>query len=571
MHKTWDQFAHSLIRFSETERILIKKAFDLSVSSHAGQMRASGDPYITHPIAVAEKLITLKLDAPAIAAALLHDVLEDTELTKEEVERELGSEVAFLVESLTKFDRVRYRGFERAAESMRKMFLAVAEDIRVVIIKLADRLHNMHTLGALAPEKQKRIATETLEIYAPLAYRLGMGEMKGELEDLAFPIIYPVEAKKLAADVKKILPTRTEYVARVAPLVERELHAGGVSHASVNFREKHYYSLWKKLQRYDNDISRITDLVALRIIVDTVEQCYQALGIIHAAWRPVPGRIKDYISMPKPNGYQSLHTTVFCEDDIMAEFQIRTRAMHEAAEFGVTAHWAYVEGGKPKAGVKVAEEKIAWIHKLQEWQRDFAEGASNEEFVEALKIDFFRDRIFVLTPRGEVIDLPEGATPIDFAYHVHSEIGDHMTGAKVNGKMVPFTYALASGDTTEVITAKNAKPNPDWLTIARSSVARGHIRAALRRMGIEPVTIRRSNARAIKYSTLKITRVSRVGLLKEIVTLLTREKINMQKTDADAKNPIMTIECSIPKSCDTKKLIARLRRIKGVKEVELIP
>ncbi|MSR76026.1 MAG: bifunctional (p)ppGpp synthetase/guanosine-3',5'-bis(diphosphate) 3'-pyrophosphohydrolase [Candidatus Ryanbacteria bacterium] len=571
MHKTWDQFASTLTRFSDAERALIKKAFDLSVSSHAGQMRASGDPYITHPVAVAEKLITLKLDAPAIAAALLHDVLEDTELTKEEVERELGSEVAFLVESLTKFDRVRYRGFERAAESMRKMFLAVAQDIRVVIIKLADRLHNMHTIGALAPEKQKRISAETLEIYAPLAYRLGMGEMKGELEDLAFPIIYPAEAKKLANDVKKILPQRTEYVSRVAPIVERELGAGGVAHFTVNFREKHYYSLWKKLQRYDNDLSRIADLVALRIIVDTVEQCYQALGIIHATWRPVPGRIKDYISMPKPNGYQSLHTTVFCEDDIVAEFQIRTRAMHEAAEVGVTAHWAYVEGGKNKAGVKVAEEKIAWIRKLQEWQQDFAEGASNEDFVEALKIDFFKDRIFVLTPRGEVIDLPEGATPIDFAYHVHSEIGDRMTGAKVNGKMVPFTYALASGDTAEVITAKNAKPKPDWLTIARSTVARGHIRVALRRMGIEPVTVRKSNARAPKHSTLKITRVSRVGLLKEIVTLLTKEKINMQKTDADAQNPVMTIECIIPKACDTKKLTTRLRRIKGVKLVELTP
>ncbi len=571
MHKTWDQFASTLIHFSDAERALIKQAFDLSVSSHAGQMRASGDPYITHPIAVAEKLIMLKLDAHTIAAALLHDVLEDTALTKEEIRDVFGSEVTFLVESLTKLDRVRYRGFERTAESMRKMFLAVAQDIRVVIIKLADRLHNMRTLEALAPEKQKRIATETLEIYAPLAYRLGMGEMKGELEDLAFAIIYPAEVKKLTYDIKKILPQRTEYLSRIGPVIERELAVGGVTDAVVNFREKHHYSLWKKLKRYDNDISRITDIVALRIIVDTIEQCYQALGIVHATWRPVPGRIKDYISMPKPNGYQSLHTTIFCENNIMAEFQIRTRAMHEAAEFGITAHWVYVESGKPKIGVKVAEDKIAWIRKLQEWQRNFAESASNEDFVEALKIDFFKDRIFVLTPCGEVIDLSEGSTPIDFAYHVHSDIGDHMTGVRVNGKMAPFTYALASGDTVEVITSKTAKPNPDWLHIAQSSVARGHIRVALRRMGIKPITTRTSNARAQKQSTLRITRVSRVGLLKEIVTLLTKEKINMQKTDADAQNPIMTIECIIPKACDTKKLTSRLRRIKGVKNVELIP
>ena len=567
----WETFTKKLTHYTPLEQELIRTALTIADESHKNQKRDSGDPYISHPIAVAEELIKLKLDASTIAASLLHDVIEDCNVTSQELEAKVGHEVTFLVEALTKLDRVRYQGFERKVESTRKMFLAVAEDIRVVLIKLSDRLHNMRTIHGVRPEKRKQIAQETLEIYAPLAHRLGMGEWKGELEDLAFPIVYPEECEWLANISKNILSRRKDYLERITPIIRDELARGNIHPDRIDYRTKRSYSLWKKLLRYDLDIERITDLAALRIIVSSIEECYQALGIIHALWKPMPGKIKDYIAMPKSNGYQSLHTTVICIDGIITEFQIRTKEMHEAAEIGIAAHWAYDEAGKPKKGIHAGNEKIAWIRKLQEWQKEFADG-TNEDFMEALKIDFFKDRIFVLTPKGEVIDLPEGATPIDFAYHIHSEIGDHMTGARVGGKMVPFSYVLASGDSVEIILQKNQKPSPDWLSMARSSLARGHIRSSLRRLGIEINSTPREKTRT-KDITFHIVRQNRIGLLKDITTLLSREHINILKTESDAESvekPYMTIQFRVPKKYQTEKLITRMRRIRGVKQIEII-
>ena len=568
----WESFKQHLTDYSPQEQELIRQAFLIAEECHKGQKRESGQPYITHPIAVAQEITKLKLDAQTVSAALLHDVLENsTFITKEELQKKVGAQVTFLVEALTKLDRVQYQGFERTVESTRKMFLAVAEDVRVVLVKLADRLHNMRTIGALRPEKQKRIAKETLEIYAPLAYRLGMGEVKGELEDLAFPIVYPEEYAWVLKEVKELLPERKAYLERVQPIVASELEKAGVQNFIIDFRAKHYYSLWKKLLRQDLDLTRITDLTAFRITVHTVEECYQALGIIHALWKPVPGRIKDYISLPKPNGYRSLHTTVFCVDNRVIEFQIRTREMHEEAEYGIAAHWVWEAAGKPKEGVAANPNKIAWVKKLQEWQREFTE-ESGEEFYEALKIDFFKDRIFVLTPKGEVIDLPEGSTPIDFAYHIHSDIGNRMAGAKVNGRMVPFSYTLASGDSVEILTNKNKKPSIDWLDMVRSSLARGHIRSALRKTGVELKAIAREKTREHDI-TLHIMRTTRIGLLKDITTIISRAKINIKKAETDADNvskPYISLSFRAPKQFDLEKLLTRIRRVKGVKEVKVI-
>ncbi len=562
----WADFKKNLADYTQKDQELIGRAFQIAEDSHRLQERASGDPYITHPIAVALEMIKRKMDAATVAASILHDVLEDTRITKEELVRQIGEEVAFLVEGLTKLDRVRYQGSERRVESARKMFLAVAEDIRVVLIKLADRLHNMKTLGALPPDKQKRTAEETLELYAPLAYRLGMGELKGELEDLAFPVVYPEEYAWITAEVKDVLSERVAYLKKVAPVVEEELKKGSLKKFTIDFRAKHYYSLWKKLLRHNMDLGRITDLAALRIIVPTIEDCYRALGVIHAAWRPLPGRVKDYISLPKPNGYKSLHTTVLCVDGKLTEFQIRTRQMHEEAEFGIPAHWVWEQAGKPKKGVRADEQKIAWVKKLREWAE-----SSGEEFLEAIKIDFFKDRIFVLTPKGEVIDLPDGSTPIDFAYHIHSEIGDHMSGAKVNGKMVPFSHKLASGDAVEILTSKNQKPSTSWLEIAHTSAARGHIRSALRKLGIEPKTAGKEKSKK-KSLTLLITRENRIGLLKDITTVLAKEHLNIIKTESDASSvakPFIMIQFEHTRGLDLRKLLTRIKRIHGVKEVEL--
>src|SRR3989344_5432759 len=442
--------------YDDADQGLIERAFAFADKVHKGTKRKTGEPYITHPLAAATRLAEMRLDAATVAAALLHDVAEDTGVTINDVKKEFGDEIGFLVDGVTKLGKLKYRGAERMAESLRKMFFAIAEDIRVVLIKLADRLHNMETLAVLPPEKQKRIALETLDIYAPLANRLGFGDLKAKLEDLSFMYVYPDECRTVEKLAKTQMSERTHYINRIRPQIEKYLHDEGIQIVNINARAKHYYSLWRKLLKWDMDIEKIHDLIALRIIVPTIEDCYRALGIIHAHWKPLPGLIKDYIAMPKPNGYKSLHTTIFGPDGENIEIQIRTIAMHDEAEHGIAAHWAYSEHKKTKnyrnqIASSAKEKELSWVNQLRDWQKD---ATDSNEFIESLKIDFFKNRIFCLTPKGDAIDLPEGATAVDFAYHVHSQIGNAAAGARVNGKMVPLNHGLSNGDVVEIITQK---------------------------------------------------------------------------------------------------------------------
>ncbi len=457
----------------------ITDALEFAEMAHAGQPRKSGEPYVTHVIGTATKLIELGMDTETVMAGLLHDVPEDTTYTLVDVEKLFGPTVAKLVAGVTKLGKLKYRGMERYVENLRRMFVAMAEDVRVMIIKFADRLHNLETLDALPPDKQLRIARESMEIFAPLAHRLGMGEIKGQLEDLAFPYVYPEEY----AWVRDLVGERYQALDKIIEQMQNTLTAAlktaKVTIVNMHGRRKHLYSLYQKLIRpeYNRDLSKIHDLVALRVVVSNITDCYTALGTIHQLWRPVPNRFKDYIAQPKPNGYQSLHTAVFGPGGQPVELQIRDCAMHQLAEYGVAAHWHYTETGKPLAPSAV-QEKVAWVKQLSEWRQEVG---NDEAFLEALKIDALQKRIFCFTPTGDVIDLPERATPIDFAYHVHTDLGAKCVGAKVNEKLVSLDTELRSGDVIEILTDKNRKtPNRDWLTIAKTQTARGHIRRALR-------------------------------------------------------------------------------------------
>lgn len=461
------------------EQTLIERAFSLADEAHRGQTRASGEPYITHPAAVATYLTELGFDAPSVAAALLHDAIEDTGVTRERIAAELGEDVAFLVDGVTKLKHVRLSGTAKdrrqtdlQTESLKKMFFAMADDLRVIIIKLADRLHNMRTLEYKASEARERKALETMEIYAPIADRLGMGRLKGELEDLAFPHAYPAEYAWLRKTVKGKYEDRLRYIERTAPVVRHHLAQAGVPVIDIHARAKRMWSLFRKLKRYDMDPDKVLDLVALRVVVPDVKSCYEALGVIHAHYKPMPGRVKDFIALPKPNGYRSLHTTVFCERGRVAEIQIRTPEMHDHAENGIAAHWAYSEQGKRHDTVAKAAE-LAWVNQLKATLKDIKSSAGMAN----LKIDFFKDRIFVLTPHGDVKDLPYGATPVDFAYAVHSELGHRMTGALVNAKLVPIDYALQSGDVVEILRGAAVRPSNDWLRFVKTTQASKHIRS----------------------------------------------------------------------------------------------
>lgn len=571
-NSNWDQFNNKLIElgYSEKDCSFIETAFVFAKKAHEGQKRASGDTYFIHPVAVALESAKLRLDATTIAASLLHDTIEDCGVSHEELVRLFGNDVGFLVEGVSKLGSVRYSGIQRKIESLRKMFLAFAKDIRVVLIKLIDRLHNMQTIQFVRPEKQKRIAEETLEIYAPIAHRLGMGTVKGELEDLSFPIIYPKEYEWVRKETHKRVPEGERYLREeVKPVLERMLKTEGVRPLAIDFRKKHLYSLWKKMLRCDMDIERITDLLAMRIVVERVEDCYRTLGAIHQAWKPLPGHIKDYIALPKPNGYRSIHTTVFCVRNKVTEFQIRTREMHEEAEHGIAAHWAYTENEKPKRGGEV-KRHMEWVQKLSEWQQDIHSRQEGEELLESLKIDFFKDRVFVLTPKGEVLDLPEHATPVDFAYAIHSDIGNHMTGAKINGKLVSFDRVLSSGDTVEIITQKNRKPSPEWLSFVKSSIAKNRIRAALRKEpSSDPLYINTQQPRMPCQFTL--TARDRVGLLKDISAVFSTFRINMQNvTAANAKNkpyPDIVISAELRDIKQADSIATRLKAIRDIEEV----
>ena len=454
----------------------IVRAITFAEEAHRGQSRASGDPYFAHPLAVASILADLKMDAPTIVAALLHDVAEDTSYTVTDIEDRFGAEVAQLVDGVTKLDRLEARTREEEqAENLRKMFLAMAKDIRVILIKLADRLHNMRTLKHLTADRVQRIAKETMEIYAPLAHRLGIFRIKWELEDLAFQHLQPdafQEMKELVAKKRREREAAVEAV--ISDLQARLESAGMVS--EVSGRAKHLYSIYQKMYKQGKDFQEIYDLVAVRVLVESVKDCYAVLGLVHSLWKPVPGRFKDYIAMPKSNLYQSLHTTVIGPHGEPLEVQIRTFEMHHTAEYGIAAHWRYKEGGK---GDREFEQKLSWLRQLLEWQRDMRDAS---EFMETLKVDLFSDEVFVFTPKGDVLDLPAGATPLDFAYRIHTDVGNHCVGAKVNGRIVPLATALESGDIVEVlVNRKSPGPSIDWLSIVHTSQAKTRIRQWLRR------------------------------------------------------------------------------------------
>ncbi len=448
-----------------------EKAYRFAAEAHTGQRRVSGAAYISHPLGVAKILADLQLDAVSISAALLHDVVEDTTVTAEELEKHFGKEVAMLVDGVTKLSRIEYKSKEeQQLENYRKMFLAMAKDIRVVLIKLADRLHNMRTLKFMSVEQQREKARETLEIYAPLAHRLGIFRVKWELEDLAFRFLEPESYYRLVDDVKQKRAEREEMIGEAVDLLRARLEEVGIK-AEIQGRPKNFFSIFKKMQKDHKDLGEIYDLSAVRVVVDNVKDCYGALGIVHTLWKPLPYRFKDFIAMPKSNMYQSLHTTVIGPSGQPLEIQIRTWEMHRISEYGIAAHWRYKEGGK--SSDKDYEQKLSWLRQLLEWQQDLRDP---REFMETVRLDVLTDEVFVFTPRGDVIDLPAGSNPIDFAYRVHTEVGHRCTGARVNGKMVPLETKLNNGDIVEIITSKQGGPSRDWLNIVASTETKNKIR-----------------------------------------------------------------------------------------------
>lgn len=496
---------------ASTEDIaFVEKAYEFSKKAHEGQTRYSGEPYFIHAAATAKILAEYDMDAITIAAGLLHDTVEDARVSREEVEKEFGNELLFIIDGVTKLGTHKYRGAERHAESLRRLLVATASDIRVLIVKLADRFHNMQTLEHVPEHKRRRIALETLEIYAPIADRLGMGKMKNALEDLAFPYVDP-DAANHTAEMRKLKTQETESgLAKVQKELESELAKKSFATLRTDIRMKGLWSLHQKLKRKHDDISLIHDIAALRIVVPTVEDCYTTLGTVHALYKPVPGEFKDYIAFPKPNGYQSLHTTVVTPEAGIVEIQIRTEEMHRGAQFGIASHMSYKQLGKGIEKLEKETQKsrfsslsLSWVRwiipslmkvtkkksetksiaKTPVWLTELAEAHTevigSKEFVNGLKEDFFSHRVFVFTPNGDVIDLPAASTPIDFAYAIHSDLGDHLQGAKVNGKLVSFETVLGNGDVVEIVRRDSAHPSSKWLDIVRTSLARRHIRAAL--------------------------------------------------------------------------------------------
>ncbi len=448
---------------------LIRKAYEFSQKHHAGQSRASGQPYLVHPLEVALVLAEMKMDPVAIAAGLLHDSVEDTSVTVVDIRKEFGEQVAHIVEGVTKISAIDFATREeQQAENLRKMMLAMVDDIRVVLIKLADRLHNMRTLEHLPPERQQKIAKETLEIYAPIAHRLGMGKIRGELEDLGFLYVDPIAYQQVHDAVEARRKAGEAFLARVESIFRDKLKEAGIT-ATVESRIKRLYSIHKKLQRQHIAVEQVYDLYAMRVVTKSVQDCYAVLGIIHNLWRPVPGRIKDFIAMPRPNFYQSLHTSVIAEEGTPFEVQIRTEEMHKMAEEGIAAHWKYKDG--PVSAQD--EQRLAWLRQVVEWQRDVADPS---EFLSTLKIDLYPEEVYTFTPKGKVVVLPRDSSPIDFAYSVHTEVGHSCVGAKVNGRMVPLRFKLHSGDIVEILTQTGHKPSRDWLAIAKSSRARNKIK-----------------------------------------------------------------------------------------------
>src|SRR5215217_7997087 len=501
----------------EADEELVAQAYGRAHAAHKGQVRKSGEPFVYHPLATADILADLRLDSTTIAAALLHDVLEDTEISKEDLAEQFGEEVADIVDGVTKLKRLPSGNFEEAqAESLRKMIVAMSRDVRVIIIKLADRLHNMRTLAYLKRENQLNKATETLEIYAPLAHRLGIYSMKWELEDLAFATLHP----RRYAEIKRLVAARRAdreaFINGVAVELKRHLEDAGIE-AEVKGRVKHFYSIYNKMVRRNKEFNEIYDLAGLRVVVDSVRDCYGTLGVIHSVWKPIPGRFKDYVAMPKFNMYQSLHTTVMSNEGKLLEIQIRTREMDVTAEYGIAAHWIY------KHGLKDSQvDRLTWLKSMMEWQKETTDA---NEFMESLKGELVAEEVYVFTPKGDVISLPSGATPIDFAYHVHTEIGHRCIGATVNDRIVPLDSELGSGDRVEIINGKTAKPSRDWLEVVQSGRARNKIRQFFNKADREDNL---SLGREKVYSLLKKQRIEKVPspLWEEVVKSTNSQSID---------------------------------------------
>lgn len=474
----------------------ISQAYEVARKAHEGQKRKSGEDYFVHCVETAAILVNMGLGSVTISAALLHDVPEDTEITSEEVEKEFGKEIAFIVDGVTKLGHVRLKGSmeEYYLDNLRKMFMAMAADIRVILIKLADRLHNMRTLEALPEKKRFRIAKETMEVFVPIANRFGIGEIKGELEDLAFKFLEPEKYEYVVELETEAYKSRSQYVKSAINELKKELKNSGIKLIDVHGRAKRYYRLYKKLEKYDMDVEKIYDLVAIRMVVPTVASCYETLGIVHKKYKPLIGRIKDYISLPKPNGYKSIHTTVFGPEGKILEIQIRTERMHDEAEYGIAAHWIYTQGRswtdivlrrEPKA-TEIPEKELEWVQQLKHWHTET--GGQTDEFWRSIKFDFFKNHIFAFTPSGDVIELPEGATPIDFAYRIHSEVGDRAMGAKANGKMISLDSVIHNGDLIDIVTSKDKKlPSRDWLRFVKTAHAQAKIKNTLRKSGIKVI------------------------------------------------------------------------------------
>ena len=503
----------------------IRKAYAYAEKAHRGQVRISGDAYIIHPLNVAYILTGLHLDDETICAALLHDVVEDTCATLEEMEAEFGKNIMALIDGVTKLGRIEYMSKEDVQlENYRKMFLAMAKDIRVIMIKLADRLHNMRTLKYMREDKRHRIAKETLEVYAPLANRLGISNIKVELEDLCLRYLEPEAYYSLVEEVKHKRKERQEFIRESIEQIREKLEAAGIK-AEIKGRAKHFYSIYRKMKRDNKSVNEIYDLSAVRVLVSSVKDCYGVLGVIHAMWKPIPGRFKDYIAMPKSNGYQSLHTTVMTHGYPL-EIQIRTKAMHQVSEFGVAAHWKYKEAGRSIGATDENDQKMSWLRQMVSLQKEYDDP---KEFFEALKLDVFSDEVFVFTPRGDVIDLPKGSNPIDFAYHIHTEIGHHCVGAKVNGKIVPLEYKLKNGDIVSIVTNKGGNgPSPDWLNTVASSATRSKIRAWFKKENREEnvergMNLIRDEAKRLGYAPKELMAGGRLGKVAE--------KLNVQSED----------------------------------------
>ncbi len=491
---------------------IIERAFNFSLSLHKGQTRSSGEPYISHPLEVAKILAGLQLDSVTIATGLLHDTVEDTVTSLEEIEKNFGPEIASLVDGLTKISKINFQtSEEKQAENFRKMILAMAKDLRVILVKLADRLHNMRTLEFLKPEKQQRIAQETLDIYSPLANRLGLSSIKRELEDLSLRYTKPEIYYRLVQQVSKKMKEREQYTKDVMSVLQNAMIDHNYTTAKVSGRAKHLYGIHRKMEKRNLTYDQVYDITGFRILVDTVEQCYGTIGLIHSLWTPVPGRFKDYIAIPKANFYQSLHTTVIGPGGERIEIQIRTKKMHETAERGIAAHWAYKESGINSAD----REKFDWLNRLVEWNRDLKDP---NEFLETVKLDLFTEDVYVFTPKGEVREFPKDSTPLDFAYAVHTDLGNHCIGAKVNNRMVPLKHKLKSGDSVEIMTSPNQRPNKDWLKIVRTSRAKNKIRQYIKTEEFEKSTAMGESIldRELKREGLKVKALVKDGTILKI-------------------------------------------------------